>query len=93
MAWQAVAKLSLLRKSRNCVAQAEGRLAVGYPYSIISLVQKEKEKDVNEPLVIVTPKGGKVGYRTLLHCFTYRLLLPDCTATVFYYKTTDTKFI
>ena len=29
----------------------EGRLAVGYPYSIISLVQNEKEKDVNEPLM------------------------------------------
>ena len=29
---------------------AEGRLAVDYPYSIISLVQKEKEKDVNEDL-------------------------------------------
>ena len=33
---------------------AEGRLAVGYPYSIISFVQKEK--DVNEPLVYFITK-------------------------------------
>ena len=31
---------------------AEGRLAVVYPHSIVSLVQTEK--DVNEPLILLT---------------------------------------
>ena len=44
---RAVAKLSLSAQ----LCWAEGRLAVGYPYLIISLVQKLEEKDFNEPLV------------------------------------------
>ena len=44
---RAVAKLSLSAQVKE-FCWAEGRLAVGYLYSIISLVQKEK--DVNEPL-------------------------------------------
>ena len=43
MAWRAVVKLSLLRKSRNYVG-LKGDWQPGYPYSIISLVQKEEEK-------------------------------------------------
>ena len=39
MAWQAVAKLSLSAQVKE-LCWAEGRVAVGYPYSIVSLVQK-----------------------------------------------------
>ena len=51
MALRAVVKLSLSVPVKE-LCWAEGRLTVGYPYSIISLVQKYEEKDVNDPLIL-----------------------------------------
>ena len=55
MALRAVVKLPLSVQVKE-LCWAEGRLAVGYPYSIISLVQKYEEKDVNDPLILQKTK-------------------------------------
>ena len=58
MAWRAAAKMSPSAQVQE-LCWAESRLAVGYPYSIFSLVQKTEERDVNEPLTKVLPAANK----------------------------------
>ena len=51
MAWWAVAKLSLMRKSRICVGlRGDWQLVT---LTRLFLSSKKKEKDVNEPLVFI----------------------------------------
>ena len=52
---RAVAKLSLSAQVKE-LYWVEGRLAIGYSYSVISLVQIYDEKDVNEPLFLIIRK-------------------------------------
>ena len=57
MACRAVAKLLLC--ASLIIVLGCGETGSGYPYSIISLVLKEKEKDVNEPLIAVNFKSSR----------------------------------
>ena len=50
MAWRAVAKLSLLRKSRNCVGLRGDWQLVNLTRLFLSS-KNRKKKDVNEPLL------------------------------------------
>ena len=59
MACRAVAKLLVC--ASLIIVLGCGETGSGYPYSIISLVlkEKEKEKDVNEPLIAVNFKSSR----------------------------------
>ena len=64
MAWQAVAKLSLLRKSRNCVG-LRGDWQLVTLTRLLLLSKKKKKKNVNEPLQTFMDKDPRAGLPTV----------------------------